>query len=88
MIIMFSFGNGCISKSLSLNCFQFLGFILLEFFMTHKFTVNNISNLSLFIKIAQMNAWLSMILVLVLCIGIARIIVNGLIEKWKGSMIF
>lgn len=65
--------GGYISKLLSIKGIQWLGNCSLELFMTHKFIVNHIINIPVFIRIADKYAFAALAVIFVLCVGLAGI---------------
>lgn len=71
IIIFFSIEKGFCSELLKKNAIQVLGSLSLEIFLTHKFIINNVVNMSWFIKAAERSAIFSLLIVLVICLGLA-----------------
>lgn len=85
IIFFFSQEEGKLSLILKHKYFVGLGNISMELFMTHKFIVNRVTKLSWFENIAEKNAYLSLCIVLILCLFLAfcvhRIIAGIKYEK-------
>lgn len=74
IIISFSIEKGIISNLLKMQWIQKIGDISMELFMTHKFVINYLVNVSWFMNLAEKNAFLSLLLIVSLCIELALII--------------
>ncbi len=71
MIESFSAEKGTLSFLLQSKYLQKLGDISMELFMTHKFIINNIIGSSYFVSLAKINAFLSLLFLLLLCFSLA-----------------